>query len=156
MKALLVYGNGGHTAQMIRLARDLPIDWVYEYAIGIGDNLTESKLDQEPYPIPVPTVSIKKPLRTLLTLPWALATACALLVITRPDVVITAGAGVAVPVCYVARLFGAKVVFIESWSRVNEKSLSGRFVYPVANQFFVQHEEMVKLYPNAVFVGRLG
>jgi len=67
----------------------------------------------------------------------------------KPDVVISTGAGVAVPICYISKLFGKKIIFFESFCRIHEKSLSGKLVYPIADLFFVQWPEMKKLYPKA-------
>ena len=44
-----------------------------------------------------------------------------------PDAVITTGAGVAFPVSLLARIFGKKVVYIESFCRIDSPSLSGKF-----------------------------
>src|SRR4249919_171218 len=41
----------------------------------------------------------------------------------RPDVMLTTGAGVAVPFAWVARLHGAQVVYVESLARIDGPSL---------------------------------
>ena len=64
----------------------------------------------------------------------------------RPDVVMTTGAGVAVPACYLGKLLGAKVVYIESLTRIDRSSLSGRAVYPIADLFFVQWRSLLSEY----------
>lgn len=65
----------------------------------------------------------------------------------RPDVIISTGAGVAIPACYLGKLlFGAKIVFIESICRIEKPSFSGRLAYFVADKFFVQWKEMLKQY----------
>ena len=71
----------------------------------------------------------------------------------NPDVVITTGALVAFPFCLLAKLRGKKVVYIESFARVENKSLTGRLVYPFADLFLVQWESMLKCYPKAKYVG---
>jgi len=74
----------------------------------------------------------------------------------RPDVVITTGAGVVVPFCYITKLFGKKVIYIESFCRIEEPSLTGRMMYSIADLFFVQWEELLEKYGNkARFCGRL-
>lgn len=73
----------------------------------------------------------------------------------RPRAVVTTGAGVAVPFCYVARLYGARVVYIESFARVTEPSLTGRLVHPVAHRFFVQWPGMRRHFAKAEYVGGL-
>jgi UDP-N-acetylglucosamine:LPS N-acetylglucosamine transferase len=73
----------------------------------------------------------------------------------RPRAVVTTGAGVAVPFCYVGRLFGARVVFIESFARVTRPSLTARLVYPIATDFFVQWPQMVCHFRRARYVGQI-
>lgn len=71
----------------------------------------------------------------------------------RPDAVISTGALAAVPVIFWAKLLGARVIYIESFSKVNSPTLSGRLVYRLADQFYVQWEEMKKIYPGAICRG---
>ena len=55
--------------------------------------------------------------------------------------------------CYIGKLFGSKVIFIETFANSKTKTLSGRMIYPIADLFIVQWEEMLELYPNAVYGG---
>ncbi len=71
----------------------------------------------------------------------------------RPKVVVTTGTHTAVPMCYLAKLFGRKVIFIETFANSTTKTLSGKLVYPIADLFIVQWESMLELYPKAVFGG---
>lgn len=71
----------------------------------------------------------------------------------RPDVVITTGALATFPFCLIAKLHRKKVVYIESFARVNNKSLTGRLVYPFADLFLIQWETLKELYPKAKYVG---
>ncbi len=73
----------------------------------------------------------------------------------RPDVVIATGAHTTVPICYIAKLFGRKVIFIETFANITTKTLSGKLVYPIADLFLVQWEDMLKLYPKAKYRGGL-
>lgn len=71
----------------------------------------------------------------------------------RPNVIITTGTHTAVPICYIGKIFGSKIIFIETFANRTTKTLSGKLVYPIANLFVVQWEEMKKLYPKAVYGG---
>ena len=73
----------------------------------------------------------------------------------RPNIIITTGTHTAVPMCYIGKLFGSKVIFIETLANRTSKTLSGKLVYPIADLFVVQWEEMKKHYPNAVCWGWL-
>lgn len=71
----------------------------------------------------------------------------------RPKVVITTGALISFPFCLYAKLLGAKVVYLETFARVNDRSLTGKLVYPIADLFLVQWESLLELYPKAKYVG---
>lgn len=71
----------------------------------------------------------------------------------RPSVIITTGAHTAVPMCYIGRLFGKKIIFIESYAKRTSPTLSGRLVYPIATTFVVQWETMLEFYPKAKYWG---
>lgn len=71
----------------------------------------------------------------------------------RPDVVVTTGTHTAVPMCYIAHLFGSKVIFIETFANSSTKTVAGKLVYPIADTFIVQWESMLELYPKAVYGG---
>ena len=71
----------------------------------------------------------------------------------KPKVLITTGALAAYPFCVVQKLRRGKVVYVESFARVNNASLTGKLVYPFADLFLVQWEPMVEVYPKAKYVG---
>jgi len=73
----------------------------------------------------------------------------------KPDIVISTGAGVGVPFLYLARFFKKKTIYIESMTRINELSLSGKLVYVIANHFFVQWPELSNKYKKARFKGQV-
>ena len=71
----------------------------------------------------------------------------------RPDVVVTTGTHTAVPMCYIAKLFRRKVIFIETFANSKTRTKAGEMVYPIADVFIVQWEYMLELYPKAVYGG---
>lgn len=75
--------------------------------------------------------------------------------VERPDVVITTGAGIVVFFCVFAKLFGAKLIFIESMARVERPTLTARFLYPFTDLFVVQWPQLLRFFRRAKFVGRL-
>ncbi len=74
---------------------------------------------------------------------------------TRPRVLLTTGAGVAVPFAWIARLHGATVVYIESLTRVERPSLSCRLIAPVASRVYAQWPDLTRTLPRARFVGNV-
>lgn len=73
----------------------------------------------------------------------------------KPDVVLTTGALVAFPFCLLAKLKRKKIIYIESFARIDEPSLTGRLVYRLADLFIVQWEGVLKFYPKAIYTGSI-
>ena len=74
----------------------------------------------------------------------------------RPQVILSTGAGPAVPFALVGRfLFGTRVVFVETITRIERPSLTGRIMYRLANTFFYQWESLRKYFPKGRFGGPL-
>lgn len=71
----------------------------------------------------------------------------------KPDVIISTGALATIPMCVIAKIFRKKIIFIESFAKINSPTLTGRLVYKFADQFYVQWDEMKKFYPNAINKG---
>lgn len=71
----------------------------------------------------------------------------------RPDVVITTGVLAMIPLCLLAKLFGKKLIYIESFAKVTSATETGKLMYKVADRFYVQWKPMLNIYPNAIFLG---
>ena len=73
----------------------------------------------------------------------------------KPNVIITTGSGAVMPMCLIGKLFGSKVVFIETFSRIESKTKTGKLAYSFADLFIVQWEELLTIYPKAVYIGHI-
>jgi UDP-N-acetylglucosamine:LPS N-acetylglucosamine transferase len=73
----------------------------------------------------------------------------------RPAAVLSTGAGVAVPFAWIARLYGAKVLYVESVTRIEGLSLSARLMSPVIHQHYVQWPDLAERVPGARFAGNV-
>ena len=71
----------------------------------------------------------------------------------KPDIVICTGVLAMIPMCLIAKLAGKKLIFIESFAKVTTGTQTGLFLYRYADQFYVQLEPMLKVYPNAIYLG---
>jgi UDP-N-acetylglucosamine:LPS N-acetylglucosamine transferase len=71
----------------------------------------------------------------------------------RPRVLLTTGAGVAVPFAWIARFRGASVVYVESLTRIHDVSLSCRLIAPVADRVYVQWPEARAALRKARYAG---
>lgn len=71
----------------------------------------------------------------------------------KPDVVICTGVLAVIPICIIAKIFGKKLIYIESFAKVTTATQTGKLLYHFADQFYVQWEPMMKIYPKAIYLG---
>ena len=71
----------------------------------------------------------------------------------RPNLVITTGVLAMIPMCLIVKLFGGKLIYIESFAKISSPTLTGKFLYKYADQFYVQWESMLEIYPDAIYKG---
>ena len=71
----------------------------------------------------------------------------------RTGFIITTGALMGFTAALAGKLLGAKVIYIESFARVDSASLTGRLIHPFADLFIVQWEEGLSYFPKAVYSG---
>jgi UDP-N-acetylglucosamine:LPS N-acetylglucosamine transferase len=71
----------------------------------------------------------------------------------RPRLIVTTGAGIAVPFAWLGRIAGAKIVYVESLTRITTPSLTCRLVAPVAARVYVQWPELAESIPHSRYVG---
>jgi UDP-N-acetylglucosamine:LPS N-acetylglucosamine transferase len=74
----------------------------------------------------------------------------------RPDLIVSTGAEIALPVVAVGKFFGCKTIYVECGAQVTEPSFTGRFMVRFADWFYVQWPELRNAYgPRALFEGSL-
>jgi UDP-N-acetylglucosamine:LPS N-acetylglucosamine transferase len=73
----------------------------------------------------------------------------------RPQSIISTGALVTVPICFLSKIMGKRVIYIESFARVDTASLTGKLMYRIADLFIVQWEELLTVFPKAVYGGSI-
>ena len=73
----------------------------------------------------------------------------------NPDVIITTGANTAAAMCCLGKIFGKKVIYIESFAKRTSPTVTGKMIYKLHaySVFVVQWETMLKFYPKAVYWG---
>ena len=71
----------------------------------------------------------------------------------RPDFIVTTGAHTAGPMCCIGKIFGSKIIYVETFANIHTKTITGRLVYKFADLFIVQWESMLELYPKATYGG---
>lgn len=74
----------------------------------------------------------------------------------KPNAILSTGAGPAVPFALVGRyLFRTRVIFVETMTRVDRPSLTGRIMYWLAHDFFYQWPQLARFFPKGRFGGLL-
>ena len=73
----------------------------------------------------------------------------------KPDVIISTGVLSAIPMMLIGHVFKKKVIYIESFAKINSPTMTGNLIYKkhIADQFYVQWESMLEFYPDAIFKG---
>ena len=71
----------------------------------------------------------------------------------RPKVVICTGVLAMIPFCRIAKIFGSKLIYIESYAKISSPTMTGQHLHKHADAFIVQWEEMLQCYPDAQFFG---
>lgn len=71
----------------------------------------------------------------------------------RPNVIITTGVLATIPMCLIMKFFRRKLIYIESFAKVNSPTESGKLLYKFADRFYVQWESMKEFYPKAIYLG---
>lgn len=71
----------------------------------------------------------------------------------RPDVIVSCGAGPAVPFGFVGKLLGIRVIFIETFAAVEKPTLTGRLMYHLSDLFVYQWKTLETVYPKGIFGG---
>jgi beta-1,4-N-acetylglucosaminyltransferase len=145
---MLVCSTGGHLLQLNAL-RDA---WEHRSRVWVTFDKSDARslLDGEAvvYAHGPTNRSVANLLRNL-ALAWKVIRR------VRPRALVTTGAGVAVPFAWIARLTGARIVYVESITRIEGPSLSCRLIAPVADRIYVQWPELLAVLRRARYAGNV-
>ena len=153
-KVLFISSTGGHLNELLQLA---PLFEKYDYKIITEKDKANEKLKEQYgeklYFLPYGT---RAKLFTYIFKYFYLCLKTIYLYFKiRPQVIVTTGTHTAGPMCYLGKIFGSKIIYIETFANRNRKTATGRLVYPIADLFIVQWEELLKIYPKAVYGGAI-
>lgn len=148
LKILLVTSSGGHLTQLEALrpwwgAHERV--WVSFDTPAVRSVLAGERLIGAYHPT---TRNVRNLLRNTLL-------ALRVLRRERPDVVVSTGAGVAIPFFWWSRLLGIRTLYLEVLDRIESPTVTGRLCYPVADVFMVQWDSQLSFYPAGVNVGQV-
>lgn len=148
LKVCFVASSGGHWEELMCL-KTVAMEHDSFFVSEAGGQIEDSKLKRV---YTIPQIN-RKEKNFLLHFVKLFKRAKEIIDIENPDVIITTGALMVFPFCVIAKLKRKKVIYIESFARVKNKSLTGRLVYYISDLFLVQWEPLLNLYPKAKFVG---
>ena len=154
-KVLFISSTGGHFSEMMQLEK---LFQKYDYYI-ITEKTKSNKNLKNKYPQKIsyllygtystPFTLCLYPFRFLINIFKSIY----YYIKIRPKYIISTGTHTAVPMCYIGKLFGSKIIFIETFANSKTKTKSGKMIYPIADLFLVQWESMLELYPKAIYGG---
>lgn len=153
---LLVYGAGGHSAQMNSFANKIVNHIEGKSIISLSDVNVKPSWSIKHFE----TVEFrsKYSFREFLFSNSFFKIMKSIFLIKKKytvSVVVSTGPGIALIAAVFFKLLGSKIIHIETWSRFETKSLTGSFMCFVADKFYVQHKSLLKYYPNAIYSGLL-
>lgn len=91
--------------------------------------------------------------RNLPNLARNAALAVRVLAAVQPDLVLTTGAGVAIPFLVAAKALGVPTAFLEVYDRVDQPSLTGRLMAGLVDELLLQWPEQRQAYGRGVVIG---
>jgi UDP-N-acetylglucosamine:LPS N-acetylglucosamine transferase len=145
---LMVCSSGGHLAQLIAMRSwwsSHDVCWVTFPTADSRSLLAGERMVDAYYPT---TRNLKNLVRNTLL-------AVRVLRRERPDVIVSTGAGVALPFFVLGRLLRIPTVYIEVFDRIDRAPLTARLCKPFTTRMLVQWDEQKRLYAGSTLVGRL-
>ena len=151
-KVIFTSSAGGHFAELMCLEKLFD-----EYEYLIVTEKTESVLKlKEKYNIEFLKYGSRfYPFKYIFVLIYNIIKSIKIILKFKPDTVVSTGAHTGGIVCYIAKMFGAKVIYIESLAKTKTLSITGKNMYKKADVFFVQWEGLQEKYPKSRYIGRL-
>ena len=112
--------------------------------------------DGEVHTIAKPTtMNVRSNLKTVKNTLSSFRDACKLIRKVEPFAVICVGSSIAVPLCFWAKCFRKRAIFVETITRISKPSLTGKVIstLKLCDRFYVQWPESVRLYKGAIYRG---
>ena len=151
-KIVLICSDGGHLAQTLHLKE---MFLKYNYLLVTEKTPATASLE-EIYNTSFLAARSKGQERGLsfyLTMLGNAFLSLKILLTHYPKVVISTGSHTAIPMCFLAKLLGIKVVFILSFARVKSKAKSADLIYKIADKFIIQWPDEKLNYSKGIYLG---
>lgn len=148
MKICLVASAGGHLSQLLKIVQ--PVE-KYDALVITTSEAVRGNLTRLGRVHVVGECNRQHGLRVIKVFFKCMA----ILRRERPDVVLSTGAAAGCMCCFLGKLMGAKIVWVDSITNVDRLSLSGRMVRYIADLFLVQWPELAGKYHGTEYVGTI-
>lgn len=146
MKICLAASAGGHLSQLLKLSES----WERHEAVYISTTeVVQKELSKRSKVYIVGECNHRQPRKVFQV--WMRC--FRIISLEKPDIVISTGAAVGCMMCFLGKVKGAKVVWIDSVANVERISLSGRMVRFIADLFLVQWPQLADKYKKVEYVG---
>lgn len=153
MKVLFVASAGGHLDELLTLKE---IFKEYEYQILTEENpATRNKLANETVTYLPKVTRDEGKVKFARVFATNYLKTNKLIKTFQPDVIVTTGAQISYAAFKIGKKHGTRNIYIESIARVNSKSKAGSLCEKYADTILVQWEEMLDVYENATYIGRV-
>lgn len=147
-KICLAASAGGHLSQLLLLQ---PVWQGHEVVCVSTGQMVQEKLETIGKTYIVGECNREHPFKT-----FGVLLKCFKIILTeRPDVVISTGAAAGFLMCFWGKLFGAKVVWVDSIANAGKLSMSGRMIRPFADLILSQWNNVAARYPRVQYVGEI-
>ncbi len=144
----LVASAGGHLSQLISLCALWQEHETFYVSTG---QMVKQKLELFGKTYIVGECNREHPIQTL-----AVLFKCLIIILKeRPNVILSTGAAPGFLMCFWGKLFGAKVIWLDSIANANKLSMSGRMIRPFADLILSQWPNVAAKYPNVEYAGEV-
>jgi len=139
MKICISCSAGGHLIEALQIKdayKDYDHFFLTFYQEGVVDELKNEK-----------KYFLENPGRNLIKLIRCSIKTFKIFLKEKPKLIISTGAGFALPSIIIGKIFfRCRIIFVETFTRIYEPSLSGKIAYYFSDLFFVQWPQLKKKY----------
>lgn len=173
-RTLIVLGSGGHTAEMCAILKHLAREKYSPRFFVVSDTDTTSlskvleipatsKVESYIYKIKRSRHVGQNYFTSIFTTIQSIYASIPMVYRIQPDLILSNGPGTCVPICLIAfvlKIFGlldaqSKIVFVESFCRVQTISLTGKILIWFIDCFVVQWPQLIQFSPKVKYFGQL-
>lgn len=148
-KICLISSSGGHYEQLLMLK-----ELNKKYKTFIVTEKTSYNKEDKKINYFIPQIN-RKELFAFIKVIIITLKSLYILIKEKPDVIISVGVLATIPMICIGKLFKKKIIYIESFAKLENPTLTGSFIYKhnLADLFLIQWKSLQKVYPKAIYKG---